>query len=85
MLAGNEKAMEKIMTASKTGFAATKVIARDNGHYLWLDDTGTEHGPFATVADALDGAKRETRAAGKPDDWLAEIGYEAAFPLSFGL
>jgi hypothetical protein len=79
-----EEAMDTSMTISETKYRATKVVQRTND-YFTLDGTGKEHGPYATLEDALDAGVRLTGAdvARTSADWLAEIGYEAAFPASF--
>jgi hypothetical protein len=57
------------------------ILDRKGGAFWRLKRTGTEHGPFKTLIDALDDFERRAGAdpVGEPEDWLDEIGYEAAY------
>jgi hypothetical protein len=59
-----------------------RVPDRSDGYYWKFEGGNGEHGPFETLVHALDDAERGAGVdrIGKPDAFLDNIGYEAAFP-----
>jgi hypothetical protein len=53
-----------------------------DGYYWKAKGARAMHGPFVSLVDALDDVQRESGAdlVGDADDWLEDVGYEAAFP-----
>ena len=58
------------------------VDERADGYYWRAKGTRDTHGPFASLVDALDDIQREAGVdlVGEPEDWLDDVGYEAAYP-----
>ena len=53
-----------------------------DGYYWRAKGVRRSHGPFTTLVDALDDIQRESGAdlVGDPEDWIDDVGYEAAYP-----
>jgi hypothetical protein len=58
------------------------VDERTDGYYWKAKGVRHVHGPFASLVDALDDVQREAGAdlVGDPEDWIDDVGYEAAYP-----
>jgi hypothetical protein len=58
------------------------VDERSDGYYWKAKGARQTHGPFASLVDALDDIQREAGSdvIGEPEDWIDEVGYEAAYP-----
>jgi hypothetical protein len=58
------------------------VDERADGYYWKAKGVRQIHGPFDSLVDALDDIQREAGAdlVGEPEDWIEEVGYEAAYP-----
>jgi hypothetical protein len=53
-----------------------------DGYFWKLKGVKQEHGPFGTLVDALDDIQKSVGSdlIGEPEDWIDEVGYEAAYP-----
>lgn len=53
-----------------------------DGFYWKAKGVRQTHGPFPSLVEALDDIQREAGAdlVGEPEDWIDEVGYEAAYP-----
>lgn len=58
------------------------VDERADGYYWNARGRRGAHGPFASLVDALDDIQRDggTDLIGEPEDWVDDVGYEAAYP-----
>jgi len=58
------------------------VDERSDGYYWKAKGTRDTHGPFGSLVDALDDLQRESGSdlVGEPEDWIDDVGYEAAYP-----
>ncbi len=58
------------------------VDERADGYYWKAKGVRDVHGPFASLVEALDDLQRESGSdlVGDPEDWIDDVGYEAAYP-----
>jgi hypothetical protein len=63
------------------------VNERAEGYFWKLKGVRREHGPFESLVDALDDIQRRVGSdlIGEPEDWIDDVGYEAAYPEAVGL
>ena len=59
------------------------VDERADGYYWKAKGGRRTHGPFGSLVDALDDIQRDGGAdlIGEPEDWIDDVGYEAAYPV----